>query len=57
MNSYTIVKYEATYTSYKIEANNEEDARLLVVDGNATSKECYIDEWHIESITLEEPEA
>ena len=51
MNLLKVIKYEATYTSYIVEANNEEAARSLVVNGDVSSHESYIDEWHIESIT------
>ena len=51
MSTYKVVKYEATYTSYIVEANNEEAARSLVINDDVTSHESYIDEWHIERIT------
>ena len=51
MNLLKVVKYEARYTSYLVEADNEEVARSLVVNDDVSSHESYIDDWHIESIT------
>ena len=51
MNTYKVVLYEATYSSYLVEADNEEVARSLVVNDDVSSHESYIDDWHIESIT------
>ena len=51
MNLLKVIKYEARYTSYLVEADNEEVARSLVVNDDVSSHESYIDDWHIESIT------
>ena len=53
MNLLKVIKYEARYTSYLVEADNEEVARSLVVNDDVSShyEDSYIDDWYIESIT------
>ena len=50
MNTYKVVLYEATYSSYLVEANNEEEAEIYLKNGDLNSSDSYIADWEIVDI-------